>query len=205
MDNQKITNDMIFAKTLAYALTSSLDTYRQNRLLNLNLNVKKLKNGIIYAAGGGFAISASCHKVIEFCENKHMNSFLSVALGVLFANIIKTPIVYNYKRVQIGLQPLLTFPKENFNNILKINVIEDIIEETAKYTLSKYRLKSKNDKNVFVDSLMLFSLSYPFDVIKNANVYNKCIKGDPCDFAFRFLQKNVQNMIYLKTLFLLQK
>lgn len=205
MDNQKITNDIIFSKTLSYTLTSSLDTYRQNKLLNLDLDLKKLKNGICFATAGGFAISASCHKVIEFCESKNMNSFLSVALGVLFANFIKTPIIYNYKKIQIGLKPSLCFPKENFNNVFKINVIEDIIEETAKYTLSKYRLKNKNDKNVFVDSLLLFSLSYPFDIIKNANVYNKCIKGDPCDFGFRFIQKNVQNMIYLKTLFLLQK
>ena len=205
MDNQKKTNDMIIAKTLSYTLTSSLDTYRQNRLLNLPINLKKIRNGSIYATCGGFAISASCHKVIEFCESNHFNTFLSVALGVLFANIIKTPLVYNYKRVQIGIKPLFNFPKENFKNVLKLNIIEDIIEETAKYTLSNHRLKNKNDKNVLFDSLLLFSLCYPFDVIKNANVYNKCIKGDLCDFGFRFIHKNVQNMIYLKTLFLLQK
>lgn len=205
MTSEKMTNDMILSKTLSYTLSSSLDTFRQNRLMNLPLNFTKLRNSLCYSTFGGFAISTSCHKVIEACENSNMNTFLSVAIGVIIANFIKTPIVYNYKRIQTGLKPLLKFPKQNFTNIMKINLFEDIVEESAKYTLAKYRIKNKNENNLFIDSLVLFSLSYPFDLIKSSNIYNKSIKGDPYDFCFRFLHKNIQNMIYLKTLFLLQK
>lgn len=194
-------DDMIAAKTLAYTLCSPLDTLRQNKLLGLDLTTKKVFNSMGVACGGGFILSGTCHKTIELGETINIPSVLSVVLGVFVTNVIKTPIVFNYKRVQTGLSPILKMPKASMKSLFAMNVLEDIVEETVKYTLARYRVKTqKTDDNLFLDSLLLFSISYPFDVIKNGTIYNTKINGSYFDFFTKCVHKNVQNIVFFKTL-----
>lgn len=194
-----ITNEIIFAKTVAYSLTSFIDTYRHNSLMKRKISFRKFKESFIFSMFGGFIINTTCHKTIELCEKHKINTILSVALGVIFANVIKVPIIYNYRRIQIGMYPL-TFRKfENIKNIMKIQLIEDIFEEGVKYTLVKKRIEEKKG-NALLDSLLIFSLSYPFDLIKNQNIYNTKLGGNFIDFGYKCIHKNIQNFAYIKTI-----
>lgn len=193
-------DDMIAAKTLAYTLCSPLDTLRQNRLLGLDLTPKKVFGGMGVACGGGFVLSGTCHKTIELGETFNVPSVVSVVLGVLATNVIKTPIVFNYKRVQTGLTPILRMPRTSMKSLFAMNVLEDAVEETVKYALARYRVRTQKTDSLFLDSLLLFSISYPFDVMKNGTIYNKKINGNYFDFFTRCVHKNVQNLIFFKAL-----
>jgi hypothetical protein len=163
-----------------------------------------MRDGMGFAMGGGFVLSGACHKTIELGERMNVPSFWSVVIGVLVTNVIKTPIVYNYKRAQTGLSPVLNIPKTSAKSLFTMNIVEDIVEETTKYTLAQWRVKTHKTDNLFLDSLMLFSISYPFDVIKNGTTYNKKINGNCFDFAARCVHKNAQNLIFFKALMFLQ-
>ena len=191
---------MIAAKTLAYTLCSPLDTLRQNKLVGLDLTVKKVMGGMGFAMGGGFMLSGACHKTIEIGEAFAVPGILSVVLGVVAMNVIKTPIVYNYRRVQTGLSPVLLIPKSRVKSLFTVNIIEDIVEETVKYSLVRYRAKTRDTNSLFWDSIILFSIGYPFDVMKNGTIYNKKINGSLFDFGARCVHKNAQNLVFFKTL-----
>lgn len=191
---------MIVAKTLAYTLCSPLDTLRQNKLLGLDMTVKKVVRGMGFAMGGGFILSGACHKTIELGEAFAVPSILSVVLGVVAMNVVKTPIVYNYRRVQTGLSPVLMIPKYRMKSLFTVNIIEDIVEETVKYSLVRYRSKTRDANSLFWDSIILFSIGYPFDVMKNGTIYDKKINGNLFDFGARCVHKNAQNIVFFKTL-----
>ena len=98
-----------------------------------------------FAMGGGFVLSGACHKTIGWRMN--IPSILSVVFGVLVTNVIKTPIVYNYKSAETGLSPLLTIPKPA-QGLFAMNVMGHR-GGTTKYTLAQWKVKTHKTDNLF--------------------------------------------------------
>lgn len=193
---------MILSKSVSFAISSPIDTYRQNKLIHKTPTLRKTCNGM----GAGFIASSlvaiPCHKTISFLERYQMNDILSVAIGVIVANIFKIPVLYNYKRVQTGLKLTKKVPIGNLKGVMKLSLIEDILEETVKYSLSKKNMKTEPSlsRNV-LESALLFSISYPFDIAKNRGLYGMShIKGGKKDFASKAIHKNLQNMLFFNLL-----
>lgn len=186
-----IHNKIILCKTCSFMICSPIDTLRQNKLVNMKLTKSKLLKSIGYGGLSALCMSTTCQKSIEFCEKHKFNYILSVSLAVLLTSMVKVPLVYNYKRIQIGLKPMLP-PLSNSKSIFKLNIIEDIVEEGYKYHLVK-----NNSKNPLFDSMVIFSLSYPFDIMKNRTILKDSINGSVKDFAHKAVYKNVQNLSFL--------
>jgi predicted PurR-regulated permease PerM len=166
--------------------------------------LKKMINGIFTSFITGACISFPCHKTIAFCEQMKLNQLLSVTLGVIAANIVKTPIIFNYKRVQIGMKMINKIPFSNVSQVVKLNLLEDIIEESAKYTMAKYKMQNK-EHNTFIrnfgESILLFALCYPLDIFKNKKIYGiNILKANKNDFLTKALHKNVQNILFFRML-----
>ena len=194
---------MILSKSVSFAISSPIDTYRQNKLIHENPTLRKTCHGM----GAGFIaaslVAIPCHKTISFLERYQMNEILSVAIGVMVANIFKVPILYNYKRVQTGLKLTKKVPMQSLKEVMKLSLVEDVLEETVKYSLSKRNMAASESsvvKNV-MESALLFSIAYPFDILKNRGLYGMAhIKGGKKDFASKAIHKNLQNVLFFNLL-----
>lgn len=197
---------IIVAKSLAFSISSPIDTFRQNTLIKKPFTFKKTCIGMSSGLLSSSLISITCHKTISYLEKYNIHQLLSVAIGVLLANIVKIPIIYNYKKIQTGIKLTKYIPFNNLKNVMKISLVEDIIEESIKYALSKKRITSTKKpeslwKNTLIESGLLFSLSYPFDILKNRDVYGiSNLNGNKLDFASKVIHKNLQNIMYLQLL-----
>ena len=200
---------IIVSKSLAFSISSPIDTYRQNALIEKPLTMKKTCIGMCSGLLVSSLISIPCHKTISHLEQYNMNQMLSVALGVLLANVVKIPLIYNYKKIQTGIKITKNIPVSNLKNVMKISVIEDVIEESIKYTLSKKRLVATEQCSstgstwgrTLLESALLFSLSYPFDILKNRGLYGIAnLSGSKIDFASKVAHKNLQNVLFLQLL-----
>lgn len=194
-DDDKI----IMSKTLAFAISSPIDTYRQNKLTHNAPTLKKTYAGIGTGIVASSLIAIPCHKTISFLEKVEMNELLSVSIGVLIANIFKIPILYNYRRVQTGLKITKKVPMNKLREVMKVSLIEDVLEETVKYNISKKRMNAGEStvmRNI-IESVMLFSIAYPFDIIKNRGIYDMAhIRGGKKDFVSKAMHKNIQNVLF---------
>jgi len=202
MSKLKEEDKLIAAKTLAFSLSSPIDTFRQNMLTKNRLSFKKTVNGVFAGLISAACITIPCHKTIAVFEENNCCQILAVAFGVITASMIKTPILYNYKRVQIGMKITRKIPMKSLKNVASINLIEDVVEESVKYTISKNRIRNKSS-NTFsqtcVESILLFTLSYPFDILKNRGMYGICnLKGSNMDFLSKALHKNLQNILFFQ-------
>lgn len=184
-------NKIILCKTCSFMLCSPIDTLRQNKLVNMKVTRNKLFKSIGVGGLSALCMSTTCQKTIDFCEKKEFNYILSVSLAVLLTSIVKVPLIYNYKRIQVGMKPMLP-PLSKSKSIFKLNILEDIIEEGYKYHVVK-----NNSKNPLFDSVIIFSLSYPFDIIKNRSVLKNSINGSVKDFMHKAVYKTVQNLVFL--------
>ena len=195
---------IIVAKSLSFSMSSPIDTFRQNTLIKKPFTLKKTCIGMGTGLLSSLLISTTCHKTISYLEKYNINQFLSVAIGVLMANIVKIPIIYNYKKIQTGIKITKCIPINNLKNVMKISIIEDIIEESIKYTLSKKRIASTEKKhflwkNTLLESGLLFSLSYPFDILKNRGMYGiSNLNVNKLDFVSKVIHKNLQNIMFLQ-------
>lgn len=193
---------MILSKSVSFAISSPIDTYRQNKLIQKNPTLKKSCSGIGAGLVASSLIAIPCHKTISFLERYQVNEILSVAIGVIVANIFKIPVLYNYKRVQTGLKLTKNVPMGSLKEVMKLSLIEDILEETVKYSLTKKNMTTESSltRNV-LESALLFSISYPFDILKNRGLYGMMhIKGGKKDFASKAVHKNLQNMLFFNML-----
>jgi len=214
---------IIVSKSLAFCISSPIDTFRQNGLIDKPMTLKKTCIGM----GTGLLVSSliaiPCHKTISYLEQYNMNQLLSVAIGVVIANVVKIPIIYNYKKIQTGIKLTKSIPMSNLKNVMKISLIEDVIEETVKYTISKNKIASSEKissntnteeipsteksasrsswKRTLLESALLFSLSYPFDILKNRGLYGIAnLSGSKIDFVSKVAHKNLQNVLFLQLL-----
>ena len=193
---------MILSKSVSFAISSPIDTYRQNKLIQKSPTLKKSCSGIGAGLVASSLIAIPCHKTISFLERYQVNEILSVAIGVIVANIFKIPVLYNYKRVQTGLKLTKNVPMGSLKEVMKLSLIEDILEETVKYSLTKKNMTTESSltRNV-LESALLFSISYPFDILKNRGLYGMMhIKGGKKDFASKAVHKNLQNMLFFNML-----
>ncbi len=194
---------IIACKSASYALSSPLDTLRQNKLLSRSVTLGKLARGGISAYCASFCIAYPCHKVMALCtEHFDLKSLAPIVIGVLVANVVKTPILIRHKSIQTGLS-LSKRISSNVKDVIKISVVEDIIEESTKYAFAKHNMKSittDTTNKLFVSCLQaaaLFCISYPFDIQKNIRFYSsRNLKASSHDFVLKALQKNVQNAMF---------
>ena len=220
---------IIVSKSLAFSISSPIDTFRQNALIEKPVTMRKTCIGMGTGLLVSSLISIPCHKTISYLEQYNMNQLLSVAAGVIIANVVKIPIIYNYKKIQTGIKLTKSIPMSSLKNVMKISLIEDVIEETVKYTISKNKIassekissntntsmsttekipstvKSANStsswKRTLLESALLFSLSYPFDILKNRGLYGIAnLSGSKIDFASKVAHKNLQNVLFLQLL-----
>lgn len=219
---------IIVSKSLAFSISSPIDTFRQNALIKKPVTMRKTCIGIGTGLLVSSLISIPCHKTISYLEQYNMNQLLSVAIGVIIANIVKIPIIYNYKKIQTGIKLTKNIPMNNLKNVMKISLVEDVIEETVKYTISKKKIASSEKvssntntsmsikekipsteksfsrsswKRTLLESALLFSLSYPFDILKNRGLYGIAnLGGSKIDFASKVAHKNLQNILFLQLL-----
>lgn len=207
LDNKS--DKIILSKSLAFSISSPIDTIRQNVLTKNKISPKKILCSIPHAFIASFLIALPCHATINFFENMIDNEIISITFGVLIANSIKIPILYNYKRIQTGIKILnKSKQSQNIKKVIKISMCEDIIEETIKYKFSKQKLtldENKNNESIvtndFMQSFILFSLVYPFDILKNKGLYNiKNIKPSKYDFFMKASHKNIQNLLLFQIL-----
>ena len=195
---------IIVSKSLAFSISSPIDTFRQNALIDKPVTMKKTCIGMGSGLLVSSLISIPCHKTISYLEQYNLNQLVSVALGVVIANIVKIPIIYNYKKIQTGIKMTKSIPMSNLRNVMKISLIEDVIEESIKYNISKKKIVKKSDStmgNTLLESALLFSLSYPFDILKNRGLYGIAnLSGNKIDFASKVAHKNLQNVLFLQLL-----
>jgi hypothetical protein len=196
---------LIAAKSVAFSLSSPIDTFRQNTLTKRKISLVKVINGVFTGLISATCITTPCHKTISaFDSNNNCCQIVAVFCGVLIASIIKTPIMYNYKRVQIGMKMTTKIPMKSLKNVASISLVEDVIEESVKYTLYKYRLRNKSTHTLVqtcAESFLLFAISYPFDILKNRGMYGiSNLKGDKLDFISKAIHKNLQNVFFFQLL-----
>ena len=94
--NEKI----ILSKSIAFAISSPIDTVRQNILTKNTIKPSRIIKSIPHGFIASFLISLPCHTTINILENTIDNEIFAIILGVLVANTIKIPIIYNYKKVR---------------------------------------------------------------------------------------------------------
>lgn len=197
---------MILAKSLSFSLSSPIDTFRQNILTKRKPSLEKTVTGVFTGFITAACITIPCHKTIYALENNRCCQVVAVALGVLIASLIKTPIIYNYKRIQVGMRMTTKIPLKSLKDVASINLVEDIIEESVKYTLSRNRMRRTDTSThtfaqTCAESVLLFTLSYPFDIMKNRGMYGICdLKGNKLDFVSKAMHKNLQNVIFFNLL-----
>jgi hypothetical protein len=57
-------------------------------------------------------------------------------------------------------------------------------------------MKSLSQYVCITESALLFSIAYPFDILKNQGLYH--IKGGKKDFVSKAIHKNLQNVLFFK-------
>lgn len=195
---------IILSKSLAFSISSPIDTYRQNTLVQKPVTLRKTCIGVSSGLFVSSLISIPCHKTIAFLEERNINDILAVVLGVIMANIVKIPVIYNYKKLQTGVKLTKNFPLNDLKNVIKLSLIEDVIEESVKYTISKNKINKPSEstwKMTLLESALLFSLSYPFDILKNRGLYGIAkLNGSKRDFASKVMHKNMQNVLFFHLL-----
>lgn len=192
---------IVISKSVSTSLASPIDTYRQNRLTKNVVNGHKITNGAWVSFVSSFLISYPCQSVIRACENRHVPEILSVVLGVCVSNLIKAPLVYNYKRAQTGIKMTARIPIKCLTKVSGISVLEDVLEEGMRYTFTKQNSKNASFSTSCRQSMMLFSMSYPFDLLKNREYHGMAsIVGSKRDFLSKLVHKNVQNVLYFQLL-----
>tara|TARA_B100000405_G_scaffold302836_1_gene267304 strand:- start:5509 stop:6177 length:669 start_codon:yes stop_codon:yes gene_type:complete len=205
---------IIACKSVSYALSSPIDTFRQNRLLLRPMTMRKLVKGGISAYGASFCIAYPCHKVMALCSEKfNMKNVAPIIFGVLVANIVKTPILMNHKSFQTGLSLTKKFNVNTVKEVIKISMVEDVIEESAKFAFARYNMKQRSDTTNInsshnkmliccLQAAALFSISYPFDVLKNRRMYSTAnINVSSSDFFVKAIHKNIQNMMFFSMIY----
>ena len=195
---------LIVAKSLSFSLSSPIDTFRQNILTKRKPSLEKTINGVLAGIISTACITIPCHKTISTLENNKCCQVVAVAAGVLIGSLIKTPVIYNYKRIQVGLRMTTKIPMHSLKNVAGLNLVEAIIEESIKYTLSRKRMRC-DTKHTFAqtcaESVLLFTISYPFDIMKNRGMHGMCdLKGNKLDFIVKATHKNIQNMMFFNLL-----
>ncbi len=199
-------NHIIASKSASYALSSPIDTFRQNRLLSRPMTMSKLVKGGISAYCASFCIAYPCHKIMALCtEHLNMKSVAPIVFGVLIANVVKMPILINHKSVQTGLSLSKKFNLNKMKEVIKISMVEDVMEESAKFAFARYNMNHETT-NINLPNRMLisclqaaalFSISYPFDVLKNRRMYSTAdINVSSSDFFVKALHKNIQNVMF---------
>jgi hypothetical protein len=197
-------NRLIVAKSLSFSLASPIDTLRQNILTKRKPSFEKTINGVLAGIISTACITIPCHKTISALENNKCCQVVAVAAGVLIGSLIKTPVIYNYKRIQVGLRMTTKIPMKSLKDVASINLVEDIIEESIKYMLSRNRMRRDTKHNFAqscAESVILFTIAYPFDIMKNRGMHGMCdLKGNKLDFISKAMHKNMQNMIFFNLL-----
>lgn len=187
-----IHNKLILCKTLAFTFSSPIDTWRQNKLVKKKISKKKIIRSALYGAASTLCISGTCHKTMEYCESKEMNQYQTILTSVFVTSLIKTPITFNYRRIQSGL-PFIIPKYTQIRNLVSLNFIEDIFEEGLKYQLVK-----NNNTNALNNAVLLFILMYPFDIMKTNQVLKLNLRGSYRDMLHKALYKNVQNYTFFQ-------
>lgn len=195
---------IILSKSLAFSISSPIDTYRQNTLVQKPVTLRKTCIGVSSGLFVSSLISIPCHKTIAFLEDRNMSGIFAVAIGVVMANIVKIPVIYNYKKLQTGVKLTKSIPFNNLKNVMKLSLIEDVIEESVKYTISKNKINNPDGstwKMTLLESALLFSIAYPFDILKNRGLYGIAkLNGSKRDFASKVVHKNMQNVLFFHLL-----
>ena len=192
--------NIIKAKIGSFMLSSPIDTWRQNKLLLKPLTPGKIARGVVSSSIASTVISVPCHYSMIHLDNMKINGVVSFAIGIMVANLFKVPAVFYHKRCQTGMALRTVLPKSIWKNVIKLSIIEDLIEEGAKNHFSKLNMNSSEEvkrETVILQGLTLFMLAYPFDVLKNRSYYNTALKISKNDFAKKALYKNFQNMSFL--------
>ena len=188
---------LIFSRTVAYTLTSPIDTIRLNLLVNRNITKKKLINGFTYATGMTVTLSNVCYSMVN--ENNN-NALRSILTGVFLMNFISTPLIYNYKRVLTG-HPMKLININKSKALFALSMFDDFVEEGLKFYLSKYHINNPG-RNKFIDSILIILFTYPTDIIKNIKTYDKNLEVPKYDLFIRIFHKMFQSYIFFKMLML---
>ena len=188
---------LIFSRTVAYTLTSPIDTIRLNLLVNRNITKKKLINGFTYATGMTVTLSNVCYSMVN--ENNN-NALRSILTGVFLMNFISTPLIYNYKRVLTG-HPMKLININKSKALFALSMFDDFVEEGLKFYLSKYHINNPG-RNKFIDSILIILFTYPTDIIKNIITYDKNLEVPKYDLFIRIFHKMFQSYIFFKMLML---
>lgn len=185
---------LIVSRTIAYTLTSPIDTIRLNLLVNRNITKHKLINGFTFATGMSVALSNICYSMVK--QNNY--AFRSILTGVFLMNLISTPLIYNYKRVLTGY-PIKLININKSKLLFAISMLDDFVEEGLKYYLSKHHINNPG-RNKLIDSLLIILFTYPTDIIKNRITYDKDLKVPKYDVFIRVFHKMFQSYIFFKML-----
>ena len=188
---------LIFSRTIAYTITSPIDTIRLNLLVNRNITKKKLINGFTYATGMTVTLSNVCYSMVN--ENNN-NALRSILTGVFLMNFISTPLIYNYKRVLTG-HPMKLIDLNKSKALFALSMFDDFVEEGLKFYLSKYHINNPG-RNKFIDSILIILFTYPTDIIKNRITYDKNLEVPKYDLFIRIFHKMFQSYIFFKMLML---
>lgn len=192
---------IVLSKSISTSLSSPIDTLRQNYITRRGVTFNKVRNGVFVSFISSFLITYPCQKIISFCQNRDMNQVLSVVVGVCLSNAIKSPIVYNYKRVQTGMGLTARIPLKNMSKVYGMSLIEDVLEECVRYTFTNKNKSEHSFHNSCRQSFTLFSLSYPFDLLKNREYHGiRNLKASKLDITTKVVHKNLQHLMYFQIL-----
>ena len=186
-------NKLIYSRTLAYTITSPIDTVRQNMLVQRNITRPKLVNGFVYASGMTVTLSNICYGLIG---TTNANIMRSLIIGLFFMNFISTPLIYNYKRVVTGL-PMEIINIGRNKKLFILSLLDDIMEEGLKYFLST-KFPSSPYRNKLIDTLLIILFTYPTDIIKNRITYNSSLTITQWDPIIKVSHKFIQTYLFFK-------
>ena len=186
---------LIYSRTLAYTITSPIDTVRQNMLVQANITQSKFINGLVYASGMTVTLSNICYSMID---TPGTNIVKSLIIGLFFMNLISTPLIYNYKRVLTGLPIEIRNLGKN-KRLFMLSLLDDIGEEILKYLLST-KIPNGHFRNKFIDSLLIILLTYPTDIIKNRITYDTPLIISKWDPFIKITHKFLQTFLFFKIL-----
>lgn len=205
-------DNIIKSKVLSFMLTSPLDTIRQNVLAGKKITLGKIVRGMSSSIVASTCISVPCHYSMIAFDALNIDDIrepiLSLAFGIVVANVFKVPSIYFHKRFQTGMSFTPKIPSHLWSNVLKISIVEDLIEEGTKNYFSKKNLmkrvesesEGKSSAEVYAQAATLFMLSYPFDILKNRRYYSRKLKATKTDFLLKAFHKNIQNVVFLNLL-----
>lgn len=192
--------NVIKAKIGSFMLSSPIDTWRQNKLLSRPLTARKVVSSVVSSSIASAMISVPCHYSMIHLDQAKIGGMVSFVVGIMVANVFKVPAVFYHKRCQVGASLCTRLPVKVWKNVIRLSIVEDLIEEGAKNHFSKSNMESCEDikgHTVLAQAAFMFILAYPFDILKNKNYYSTAIKFSKNDFFKKALYKNVQNVAFL--------